>query len=130
MADVLGDSLGCDDGQSDTEGFIEGCELGAVDVDGTSDGCELGCEEGWEDGQSLTDGFMDGCELGAADVLGDSEGCELGALDVEGLKDGSLLAMITPTAMSEGTEVPDSMVTTMIPPELASLSTSSLDPTS
>ena len=57
---MLGDSLGCDDGQSDTEGCSDGPELGIPDNDGFIDGCPLGWDEGCDVGQSETEGFIDG----------------------------------------------------------------------
>ena len=38
FVDVLGRSLGCEVGQSDTDGCCDGCELGAPDKEGFSDG--------------------------------------------------------------------------------------------
>ena len=44
-ADIEGDSLGCDVGQFETEGFSDGRRLGTVLIDGDS----LGCDDGFVD---------------------------------------------------------------------------------
>lgn len=56
-AEMLGDSLGCD------EGWLDGCELGFAETEG--------CIEGW------VDGWLEGCEEGK-EVDGASLGCPLG----------------------------------------------------
>ena len=51
-----GDSLGCDAGQSETEGCSEGWLIGAVLIDGKL--------EGIDDGQSVLDSASLGIEFG------------------------------------------------------------------
>ena len=51
-----GDSLGCDVGQSETEGCADGWPIGAVLINGDS--------EGIDDGQSVLDGASVGIEFG------------------------------------------------------------------
>jgi len=46
VCDKLGNSLGCDVGQSDAEGFSDGEPLGILEREGFMEGCGLGSEEG------------------------------------------------------------------------------------
>ena len=94
--DTLSPSLGCEVGQSDTEGFLQGSKLGMLDADGFSQGFELGMPEGLDPSLSCEVGQsqharhtrvftwlcrMTGFKLRMSDALGPSFGKVKGSSD-------------------------------------------------
>ena len=82
LPDRLGDPLGCNVGQSDTDGFIEGLKVGSeVPTAGASVGDMVGS------GVVMTGNFVR-LEVGLPDRLGDPLGYDVGQTDTDGFTEG------------------------------------------